>query len=109
MRQEDVWMPLQKELALWVSKEAPAANEAHRTPDSPWSRLIHQLQGDLAQWPTQIDDLDLAAYLAGMATPQEQAHVEQALAEVPCHQMVLQVVQEVLTPSICQQNHRTSG
>jgi len=62
----------------------------------PRERLIAELNEFLAPWPQEIDDFSLASYLAGMSTPEEQAHMEQALAHCPALAVAIQISQEVL-------------
>jgi len=62
----------------------------------PWERLITELNEFLAPWPQEIDDFSLASYLADMATLEEQAHMEQALAHCPYLATAIQISREVM-------------
>ncbi|HPP53061.1 MAG TPA: hypothetical protein PK777_08935, partial [Thermoguttaceae bacterium] len=63
------------------NRESHKSNGGQGTPsESPWTRLLRELQASLAEpeEQQQWDDLTLANYLAGLCTEQERTQIEQA-------------------------------
>jgi len=91
--------PQDGDIPVGLPKEDMAQKAFPSSVYTPWHRLIKEVQSCLADWPNDIDDLTIAAYLAGMVTDQERTKLEEAIQRFPAFHLMLHTAQEVLQDS----------